>query len=246
MGIFTAEFIGTAILLLFGNGVVASCALEKTHARGVGVGWIVITTAWGLGVFLGVVVAGPHSGAHLNPAVTLALAIAGKVPWSLVPTYWAGEMLGGMFGAFLVWLYFRDQFNATTDEAAKRACFCTGPAVDNPPNNFFCEALATFVLMFIIFHLADGKIMLPGTSEATPVGLGSVGAIPVGFLVWALGLSLGSTTGYAMNPARDTGPRLVMTLLPLKVSGNWGYAWIPCVGPMVGGALAALAFMALN
>ncbi|MDO4905227.1 MAG: MIP/aquaporin family protein [Lautropia sp.] len=244
MDIFTAELLGTAILLLFGNGVVASCSLKKTHASGSG--WIVITTAWGLGVFMGVVVAGPTSGAHLNPAVTLALALAGKVSWSLVPSYIAGEMLGGMLGAFLIWLYYHDQFAATEDEGAKRACFCTGPAIDNPPNNFFCEVLATFVLVFVIFHISGGSIVLPGSNAETPIGLGSLGALPAGFLVWALGLSLGSTTGYAMNPARDTGPRLVLTLLPMKVPANWSYAWIPCVGPMVGGALAAWVFMALN
>ncbi|MDO5056072.1 MAG: MIP/aquaporin family protein [Lautropia sp.] len=246
MDIFTAEFIGTAILLLFGNGVVASCALKHTHASGVGTNWMVITTAWGLAVFLGVVVAGPTSGAHLNPAVTLGLALADKVSWSLVPVYVAGEMLGGMFGAFLVWLYFRDQFKATEDEGARRACFCTGPAIDNPSSNFFCEVLATFVLVFVIFHIAGGSITLPGSHESTPIGLGSMGALPAAFLVWALGLSLGSTTGYAMNPARDTGPRLVLTLLPMKVPAQWGYAWIPCLGPLLGGALAAWAYQALN
>lgn len=247
MDILTAEIIGTALMILLGNGVVASCALKHTHAGGVGVGWIVITTAWGLGVFVGVVVAGPSSGAHLNPAVTLALATAGKVSWSLVPTYIVGEFLGAMLGALLVWLYFRDQFRATEDEAAKRACFCTGPAIDNPPNNFFCEALATFVLLFVIFHIiGEGSVTLPGSTEATPVGLGSIGALPVALLVWVLGLSLGSTTGYAMNPARDLGPRLVLTLLPMKVAPRWSYAWIPGIGPVVGGVLAAWLYMALS
>ena len=137
MNIFTAELIGTALLLLLGNGVVASCVLKNTHASGSG--WIVITAAWGFAVFTGVTVAGPVSGAHLNPAVTLGLAMIGKTPWELVPTYFAGEMLGGMLGAFLVWVYFRDQFNSTEDEAPKKAAFCTGPAIRNLPANFFCE-----------------------------------------------------------------------------------------------------------
>ncbi|MDO4681457.1 MAG: MIP/aquaporin family protein [Lautropia sp.] len=247
MNILTAEIIGTALLILFGNGVVASCSLKHTHATGVGIGWIVITTAWGLAVFVAVTVAGPYSGAHLNPAVTLGLAMIGKTPWADVPTYFAGEMLGGALGALLVWLYFQDQFNATEDEGAKRACFCTGPAIRNLPRNFFCEVVGTFVLVFVVFYIiGNGSITLPGQTEETPIGLGSIGALPVALLVWVIGLSLGSTTGYAINPARDLPPRLVLTLLPMKVNPDWGYAIVPGLGPMVGGALAACAHLALH
>ena len=218
--------------------------LKNTHASGSG--WIVITAAWGFAVFTGVTVAGPVSGAHLNPAVTLGLAMIGKTPWELVPTYFAGEMLGGMLGAFLVWVYFRDQFNSTEDEAPKKAAFCTGPAIRNLPANFFCEVLATFVLVFVIFYIMGASMTLPGQTEATPIGLGSIGAVPVALLVWVLGLSLGSTTGYAINPARDIGPRLVLTLVPVKANPDWAYAAVPGIGPMVGGALAAWAYMALS
>ena len=206
MSIFTAELIGTALLILLGNGVVSSCVLKQTHAVGVGVGWIVITTAWGFAVFVGVTVAGPVSGAHLNPAVTLGLAALGKTPWDQVPTYFAGQFLGAMLGAFCVWLYFRDQFAATEDEGAKKACFCTGPAIRNLPNNFFCEMLATFVLLFVIYYII----------------------------------------GYAINPARDLGPRLVLTLLPMKVDTDWSYAWVPGVAPMVGALLASGLYMMLQ
>ena len=247
MSIFTAELIGTALLILLGNGVVSSCVLKQTHAVGIGVGWIVITTAWGFAVFVGVTVAGPVSGAHLNPAVTLGLAALGKTPWDQVPTYFAGQFLGAMLGAFCVWLYFRDQFAATEDEGAKKACFCTGPAIRNLPNNFFCEMLATFVLLFVIYYIiGNGSITLPGQTEATPIGLGTLGALPVAILVWVIGLSLGSTTGYAINPARDLGPRLVLTMLPMKVDTDWSYAWVPGVAPMVGALLASGLYMMLQ
>ncbi|MDO4637140.1 MAG: MIP/aquaporin family protein [Lautropia sp.] len=245
MNILTAEIIGTALMILLGNGVVASCSLKNTHASGSG--WIVITAAWGFAVFVGVTVAGPVSGAHLNPAVTLGLALAHKTPWASVPTYLLGEFLGAMLGALCVWLFFRDQFAATEDEGAKKACFCTGPAIRNLPNNFFCETLATFVLIFVIFHImGDGSITLPGQTTATPIGLGTIGALPVTLLVWVLGLSLGSTTGYAINPARDLGPRLVLTLLPLNVRPDWSYAWVPGLGPILGAMLAAGLYLLLQ
>ena len=243
MSIFTAELIGTALLILLGNGVVSSCVLKQTHAVGVGVGWIVITTAWGFAVFVGVTVAGPVSGAHLNPAVTLGLAALGKTPWDQVPTYVAAQFLGAMLGAFCVWLYFRDQFAATEDEGAKKACFCTGPAIRNLPNNFFCETLATFVLLFVIYYIiGNGSITLPGQTEATPIGLGTLGALPVAILVWVIGLSLGSTTGYAIHPARDLGPRITHALLPIPGKGDsdWAYSWVPVVGPIIGAVAAGL------
>jgi len=234
---FTAEIIGTMLMILLGNGVVANVVLKGT--KGNSSGWIVITTAWALAVFVGVTVAGPISGAHLNPAVTLGLAFAGKFSWDLVPTYIAGEMIGAMLGASLVWIFNKDHFAITEDEGAKLACFSTGPAIRKPVSNLISEMIGTFVLVFVIFHFADPSMTLNNDPNAK-IGLGSVGALPVTLLVWAIGLSLGGTTGYAINPARDLGPRIMHALLPVKGSSDWGYAWIPIAGPIIGAALAAL------
>ncbi|NPA08751.1 MAG: aquaporin family protein [Chlorobi bacterium] len=234
---FTAEIIGTMLMILLGNGVVANVVLKET--KGNNSGWIVITTAWALAVFVGVTVAGPISGAHLNPAVTLGLAFAGKFSWDLVPTYIAGEMIGAMLGASLVWIFNKDHFAITEDEGAKLACFSTGPAIRKPVSNLISEIIGTFVLVFVIFHFADPSMTLNNDPNAK-IGLGSVGALPVTLLVWAIGLSLGGTTGYAINPARDLGPRIMHALLPVKGSSDWGYAWIPIAGPIIGAGLAAL------
>lgn len=236
---FTAELVGTMLLILLGNGVVANVVLKDT--KGNNSGWIVITTAWALAVFVGVTVAGPASGAHLNPAVTIGLAVAGKFSWDLVPTYIAAQMLGGMLGAFLVWLFNKDHFAITEDEGAKLACFSTGPAIRNTFSNLISEIIGTFVLVFVIFHFSDPSISLNADPTAK-VGLGSVGALPVTLLVWAIGLSLGGTTGYAINPARDLAPRIMHALLPVKGSSDWGYAWIPVAGPVLGAVIAALLF----
>ncbi|MDQ0784295.1 MIP/aquaporin family protein [Chryseobacterium sp. W4I1] len=236
---FTAELIGTMLLILLGNGVVANVVLKDT--KGNNSGWIVITTAWALAVFVGVTVAGPASGAHLNPAVTLGLAVAGKFSWDLVPTYIAAQMLGGMLGAFLVWLFNKDHFAITEDEGAKLACFSTGPAIRNTFSNLISEIIGTFVLVFVIFHFSDPSISLNADPTAK-VGLGSVGALPVTLLVWAIGLSLGGTTGYAINPARDLAPRIMHAILPVKGSSDWGYAWIPVAGPILGAVVAAVLF----
>ncbi|KXH82888.1 MIP/aquaporin family protein [Chryseobacterium kwangjuense] len=236
---FIAELIGTMLLILLGNGVVANVVLKDT--KGNNSGWIVITTAWALAVFVGVTVAGPASGAHLNPAVTLGLAVAGKFSWDLVPTYIAAQMLGGMLGAFLVWLFNKDHFAITEDEGAKLACFSTGPAIRNPFSNLISEIIGTFVLVFVIFHFSDPSISL-NADPAAKIGLGSVGALPVTLLVWAIGLSLGGTTGYAINPARDLAPRIMHALLPVKGSSDWGYAWIPVAGPILGAVIAAVLF----
>jgi len=234
---FTAEIIGTMLMILLGNGVVANVVLKGT--KGNNSGWIVITTAWALAVFVGVTVAGPVSGAHLNPAVTLGLAFAGKFSWDLVPNYIAGEMIGAMLGASLVWIFNKDHFAITEDEGAKLACFSTGPAIRKPVSNLISEIIGTFVLVFVIFHFADPSMTLNNDPNAK-IGLGSVGALPVTLLVWAIGLSLGGTTGYAINPARDLGPRIMHALLPVKGSSDWGYAWIPIAGPIIGAGLAAL------
>ncbi|MGN7756471.1 MIP/aquaporin family protein [Chryseobacterium sp. 22532] len=236
---FTAELVGTMLLILLGNGVVANVVLKDT--KGNNSGWIVITTAWALAVFVGVTVAGPASGAHLNPAVTIGLAVAGKFSWDLVPSYIAAQLLGGMLGAFLVWLFNKDHFAITEDEGAKLACFSTGPAIRNTFSNLISEIIGTFVLVFVIFHFSDPSISLNADPTAK-VGLGSVGALPVTLLVWAIGLSLGGTTGYAINPARDLAPRVMHAVLPVKGSSDWGYAWIPVAGPILGAVIAAILF----
>lgn len=239
MNPFTAELIGTMLMILLGNGVVANVVLKDT--KGNNSGWIVITTAWALAVFVGVTVAGPVSGAHLNPAVTIGLAVAGKFSWDLVPSYIAAQLLGGMLGAFLVWLFNKDHFAITEDEGAKLACFSTGPAIRNTFSNLISEIIGTFVLVFVIFHFSDPSISLNADPTAK-VGLGSVGALPVTLLVWAIGLSLGGTTGYAINPARDLAPRIMHAILPVKGSSDWGYAWIPIAGPIIGCIIAALLY----
>ncbi|PJG85163.1 MIP/aquaporin family protein [Conservatibacter flavescens] len=241
MNAYLAEFLGTAILILFGNGVVANVCLKQT--KGNSSGWIVITTAWAFAVFVAVVIAGPYSGAHLNPAVTIAFAVKGAFSWADVPLYILAQIAGGFIGGLLVFLSYKDHFYTTEEEGLKRACFCTEPAIRQYSSNFLSEFLATFAFIFIIFYLVgSGEIVLPQTTEATPIGLGSLGALPVSFLVWAVGLSLGGTTGYAINPARDFGPRLTLALLSnkLKTSPDWQYAWVPIVGPIVGAICAAL------
>ena len=236
MNAYFAEFFGTALLILLGNGVVANVCLNKT--KGQSSGWIVITTAWAFAVYVAVVVTGPYSGAHLNPAVTLGVAMKGAFAWELVPGYIAAQVVGGMVGALLVYIMYKDHFAATEEEGLKRACFCTEPAIRNYPINLVNEIVGTFVLVFVIFYLA----------ESTPIGLGSIGALPVAILVWAIGLSLGGTTGYAINPARDLGPRLTLGLLlggTLKTKADWGYSWVPVVGPFIGAALAAVFYNAI-
>lgn len=246
MSILVAEILGTMMLILLGNGVVANVVLKGT--KGNDSGWIVITTGWALAVFVGVIVAGPYSGAHLNPAVTIGLATAGKISWSIVPEYIAGEMIGAMLGAFLVWLFYKDHFKVTEDEEGKLACFSTAPAIKNTFSNLISEIIGTFVLVFVIFYLAGPSLDLgsEGAVEARAIiGLGSVGAIPVAFLVWVIGLSLGGTTGYVINPARDLGPRILHAILPVKGGSDWGYSWIPVVGPIIGAVISALLYVAL-
>lgn len=242
MNEFTAELIGTMFVILLGNGVVANVVLSGT--KGANGGWIVITTGWALGVFAGVVIAGPYSGAHLNPAVTIGLAIAGKFEWANAPMFILAQFIGAMLGALLVWLIYRDHFNETPDQGCKAAVFCTAPAIRNTTSNLIGEIVGTFVLIFVIFYFTNPEMGV----DKTPFGLGSLGALPVAFLVWGIGLSLGGTTGYAINPARDLGPRIMHCLLPIpnKGDGNWGYAWIPVVGPIIGAAVAAMLFLYLK
>jgi glycerol uptake facilitator protein len=244
MSPYLAEFIGTAILVAFGNGVVANVLLART--KGNNSGWIVITAGWGLGVFVGVFCSQPFSGAHLNPAVTIAMAAAGKLAMSKVPGYIVAQMLGGVIGGTLVFLFYREHFKVTEDASAKLACFCTAPNIRSMPQAFFCETLGTFLLIFPIFLMTDVTLQLPqatGTPQPVTVGLGTLGAMPVGLLVFAIGVSLGGTTGYAINPARDLGPRVAHALLPVpgKRDSDWRYAWVPVAAPVVGGLLAAMA-----
>ena len=240
---FIAEIIGTFFLMLLGCGVNANTSLAKTYGQNSG--WIVTTTGWALAVYVGVVIAGPHSGAHINPAVSIGLAVAGKFPWTEVPVYIIAQFMGAMLAAFTVWLVNKKHFDATEDGDTKRGVFCTGPAIPNVGLNLFSEVLGTFVLVFTVLYFTDATL---NNSEPVLIGLGSLGALPVALLVWAIGLSLGGTTGYAINPARDLGPRIIHAMVPLKNKGSngWGYSWIPVIGPVIGGFLAAGLMLVLN
>lgn len=236
MNPFLGEIIGTAILILLGNGVVANVVLKGT--KGQNSGWIVITWGWGMGVFVAVFTVAAFSGAHINPAVTVGLAIAGKFEWAGVPAYVAAQFLGAFIGATLVWLLYRPHYAMTEDKDLKLATFCTGPAVRDTVSNLINEIIGTFLLVFAVLFLA-----------VSVFGLGALDALPVGLLVLAIGLSLGGTTGYAINPARDLGPRIIHAILPMpggKRDSDWGYAWIPVVGPLIGAALAAFLYLALQ
>ncbi|MDX5339089.1 MAG: aquaporin family protein [Cyclobacteriaceae bacterium] len=243
MNPYIAELIGTGILLLLGSGVVANVVLPGT--KGNGGGLMAITTAWALAVFCGVVVAGPYSGAHINPAVTVGLAIVGKFDWALVPGYILAQVAGAMIGSGLAWLMYRHHFDLANDPALKRAPFCTDPAIRNFPTSVLSELLGTFVLIFVILYITGANLE---DSSKTPIGLGSVGALPVALLVWVIGLALGGTTGYAINPARDLGPRIMHQLLPIKGKGDsdWSYSWVPVVGPILGAVLAGALYFAIG
>lgn len=239
------EFVGTALLIILGDGVVANVLLAKS--KGYNSGWIVITTGWALAVFLGVAAVARVSDAHLNPAISFGMAAAGLFPWEKVPGYCLAQIAGAFFGAIVVWLAYLPHWKETPDGELKRAVFCTAPAIRHYPSNFLCEVIGTFMLMF-------GVLVMKGAFETTPSGstialdLGALGAVPVALLVWAIGLSLGGPTGYAINPARDFGPRLAHAILPIpaKATNDWPYSWIPILGPIVGAILAALTYVALG
>ena len=232
---FIYEFLGTTILIFLGTGVVANVSLNKTYGHGAGL--IVIAFAWAIGVFTGVFVAAGQSGAHLNPAVTIAFAFLGKFSWTKVPAYLAGQMLGAMAGALLTWLSYKKQYDATTDAAAIRGTFCNTPTIPSMFWNFITEMLATFVLIIGVLYIA-----------APTASLGALDALPVALVVLGIGLSLGGPTGYAINPARDLGPRIMHALLPIKNKGvnGWSYAWIPVFGPIAGAVLAASVYHFLH
>lgn len=238
MSVYFAEFVGTALLILLGNGVVANVVLSRT--KGHGAGWIVITAGWAVAVFTAVACTSRISGGHLNPAVTLAMALSGKFAWNLVAGYMVAQLLGAMTGAVLVWLFYADHYRETADPDAKLATFCTSPAIRNLPRNLLCEAIGTMVL-------ALAALLFPGPQFSALEGLtptaiepGAVGAVPVALVVFAVGLSLGGTTGYAINPVRDLGPRLVHALLPIpgKRNSDWGYVPVPVLGPLIGAVVA--------
>ncbi len=235
MNNFLFELIGTAFLILLGDGVVANVVLNKT--KGNNGGWIVITFGWAMAVFVGVYISAAQSGAHLNPAVSIALATAGKFDWANVPLYIAGQFAGAMIGALLVWLAYKKHFDETSDADAKLAVFCNSPAIRNTLSNLTTEIIGTFALLFGIFFITGAD-----------AGLRSLDALPVALLILSIGLSLGGPTGYAINPARDLGPRIVHFILPIKNKrdSDWGYSWIPVVGPVIGGLIAALVFKAIN
>jgi glycerol uptake facilitator protein len=232
MSPFIAEFFGTAIILVFGCGVVSNVLLNKT--KGNNSGWIVITFGWAVGVFTGVLISAPFSGAHLNPAVTLALAIAHKFSWASVPAYVCAQVLGAMFGAGLVWLAYKKHFDATENADSKLAVFSTIPNIRSYWYNVITEIIGTYVLSLAVLYMAEPE-----------VGLGALNALPVALVVLGIGLSLGGPTGYAINPARDLGPRIMHFLLPItgKRDSDWSYSWVPVLGPCLGAACAAAMFL---
>jgi len=231
MTAFTGEVVGTALLILLGDGVVANIVLSKT--KGNTAGFFAITLGWAMAVFIGVFVSAPASGAHLNPAVTIALAYAGKFNWADVPMYIGAQFIGAMIGATLVWLTYKQHFDATQDAESKLAVFCTGPAIRSAGHNLLTEILATFAFMTGVLFIIKSD-----------VSLGALDALPVALLVWAIGISLGGPTGYAINPARDLGPRIMHFILPIKNKGgsDWSYSWIPVIGPIIGALLAVYVY----
>ena len=237
-----AEYVGTFILILMGTGVCANSSLKDSFAKGSD--WVLISFGWGLGVFIGVIVAGPSSGAHLNPAVTIGLAVAGKFAWADAPLYILAQFLGAMSGALLTWLLFADHYNRTEDAGPIKGTFCTSPAIKNMPRNLLSEVVGTFILIFVVLFIAGPEFKSAGIGEAK-MGLGSVGALPVALLVVSIGMSLGGLTGYAINPVRDLGPRIIHSLVPIKSKGtsDWGYAWIPVIGPVLGAVIAATIYL---
>jgi len=233
------------LLIVLGDGVVANVLLNKS--KGQNGGWMVITTGWALAVFVAVAAVARISGAHLNPAVSVGLAAVGAFPWAEVPVYIVAQMLGAFAGAVIVWLAYLPHWQETPDGELKRAIFCTAPAMRQGAANFLCEVIGTFVLLFGVLTMKSSfEVVLTGS--VVPLDLGALSALPVALLVWAIGLSLGGPTGYAINPARDLGPRLAHALLPIpgKAGNDWGYAWIPVTAPLVGALLAAILYRALG
>ena len=235
MSPFVAEIVGTMLLVILGDGVVANVLLHQS--KGQNGGWIVITTGWGFAVAVAVYCVGTISGAHINPAVTLGLAAIGQFGWELVPTYIAAQMIGAIIGAIVVWLAYLPHWEITADKAAVRGVFCTAPAVRKPAANLLTEIIGTFVLLVGVLAIPSVKNLNPDSGFDR-----GLGPLLLGLLVWSIGLSLGGSTGYAINPARDLGPRIAHAILPIrgKADSDWGYAWVPVLGPIIGGVLGAL------
>ena len=241
---YIAEFVGTAILLLLGSGIVANVSLSKTKGYDQ-TPLITITTAWGFAVFVAAFITGQFSGAHLNPAVTIGLVIAGKFSSELMIGYIIAQILGAMLGSWLTYLFYIDHYRSTNDESKVMGSFCTSPAIRNLKNNFFSEFLATFILIFGILYIVKPNILIEGMNAN--FGIGALDALPVGILVWVIGLSLGGTTGYAINPSRDLGPRIVYQLIPRKNKiSDWAYSWVPVIGPSFGAVAAGLLYLYFN
>ncbi|MBD54703.1 MAG: aquaporin [Rhodopirellula sp.] len=277
MSPYVAEFVGTMLLILFGNGVVANVLLKRT--KGNDAGWIVISAGWGVAVYIGAFCSNEYSGAQLNPAVTVATMLNGDLGYLMGAGYMLAQFLGAMTGALLVYLFYREHFTVTQDPDAKLACFSTAPNIRKSGQAFFCEMIGTFALILPIFLIAsptlvhetkspvaetvssdsaasvsdaertDNESSLPeSTLPESTLGLGSLGLLPVGLLVFGIGMSLGGTTGYAINPARDLGPRLIHAFLPIKGKrdSDWSYAWVPVAGPIAGAILATGVFKLLS
>ena len=240
MEAYIAEFIGTLMLVLIGDGVCANASLEQTKGHR-GANWLQINVGWALAVFVGVICAQKVSGAHLNPAVTIGLAAAQEFPWSQAVPYLVAQFAGAFVGAGLVFLFYVQHFSVTSDANAKLGSFCTGPAIRDLKHNFLSEVVGTFVLLYAVFMSIGDSPTLNGQ----PLGLGQLGALPVALVVFAIGIGLGGTSGYAINPARDFSPRLAHALLPIpnKRDSDWSYAWVPFCGPLVGALLAAALFL---
>ncbi len=245
MSAFTGEFIGTALLILLGDGVVANVVLNKT--KGQNSGWIVITFGWAIAVFVAVFCVGPISGAHINPAVTIGLAITEQFPWADVPGYLLAQLLGGIAGAIIVWIGYKQHFDHTENKDLKLAVFCTGPAIRHRMHNLVTEIIGTFILVLGVLFIIKAGPAVEVNGVSGKLGLGALGALPVALLVLGIGLSWGGPTGYAINPARDLGPRIAHFILPIKNKrdSDWGYSWIPVIGPVIGAAVAALVFKIL-
>ncbi len=233
MSPYLAEFVGTLILILFGNGVVAGAVLKQSKSENSG--WVVICTAWGLAVTFAIYAAGSYSGAHINPAVTLALAVNGSFPWQQVPGYCIAQLLGAFTGATIVWIYYYPHWKITPDEDIKRAAFCTSPAIRSPLNNFLCEFIGTMVLIMGLLFIGANQF-----AEG-------LNPLVIGALIATIGFSLGGTTGFAINPARDLGPRIAHFILPIpgKGSSDWSYSWVPIMGPLVGGVTGSILYQLL-
>ena len=248
MSPFLAEFIGTAILILLGNGVVANVCLKKT--TGNDAGWIVIAWGWGMAVAMAVIAVNHVSGAHINPAVTIGLAMVGKFEPALVPGYIAAQMLGAIAGACLVWLTYLPHWKETDDPASIQACFCTAPAIPHRFGNVIAEVVGTAMLVFGVLAIGTiaGELETGETAALSKIFGTAIAPIFVGLLVFSIGLSLGGPTGYAINPARDLGPRIAHAILPIvgKGGSSWGYSWIPVVGPIAGGIIGAVAHQSLG